>query len=125
MKHIKGLLLVLLHLGAVLGVQILLFRVLLEQDSTLLCVTLSLLIAFLDLLFSILLLKGRKIDGTAQTLLYFWDLFLLIPMLLLGVLGLASDRQGVGFGTEVLLLDLLLIVERSVSFVLSRQKPEK
>lgn len=124
MKVLKGLLLFVLHAGAVLGVQILLFRLLLEQEGTLRCVLLSLLLCLVDLFLSCLLLRERTISRTGQILLHFWDLFLVIPLLLLGLMGFASDGQGVAFGIAVLALDLLLIVERSVSYVLFREKRE-
>ena len=54
----------------------------------------------------------------AYRLLQFWDVFLICPALVLALLGLFSDGEAVRLGICALLADMLLIVERSASFVL-------
>ena len=121
MKTLKTFLLVLLHLICTLTVQVfLLRRVLLEQEPLLRCVLFSLTACVLDLVLGRLLTKGKAASHWGWTLLHFWDLFLMIPVLLLAFLGLASGGEGSAFGAAVICLELLLIVERSVCYVLGR-----
>ena len=123
MRRLKLIFLLLLHLACTLLVQLVLFRLLLRENDPgfwplMGQVLPALLACFADLILSCFLLKGICIGRTPYILLQFWDLILLCPVLVLAFFGLLSEGEGVRFGIGVLTLDLLLIIERSVSFVL-------
>ena len=120
MKHLKLLLLFFLHLACTLLVQILLFRHLLGEGSgfwtSICCLSFSLAACLADLIFSCLLLKGTTFRRTFFILLQFWDLLLICPLLVMAFLSFLSE-VGLRFGLITLISDLLLIIERSASFV--------
>ena len=75
-------------------------------------------ICIVDFVLSMTLMKNRIQSRYSALILQFWDLLLLSPLFLVGIMSLFSGGKGAAFGVTVLLLDLLLIFERSTSFVL-------
>lgn len=129
MKAINRILLFLLHFGATVGVQICLFQMMLRSTDTSSGIGLGLILlavgtCLADLALSMILLKGHDLGRYAGIFLQFWDLLLISPLFMLGIVSLFSGKTGAAFGTAVLLIDLLLIVERSVSFVLRNPKEQ-
>lgn len=123
MTHLKRISVFLLHLGVTVLTQVCLLRLLLgESEPSAGAALLRLLPAvgacLLDLVVSCLLLRDGTLDRRLSMALHFWDIVLCCPLLVLGFFGMLSEGTGVLFGTCVLLLDLLLVVERSTAFVL-------
>lgn len=122
MEHAKRGLTLLLHLAATALIQWTLFRLLLGGGSLLDgfvgCLLPSLLACTADFIGTCLLLREHRTGPMAYRLLQFWDVFLICPALVLALLGLFSDGEAVRLGICALLADMLLIVERSASFVL-------
>ncbi len=128
MTHLKRILLILLHLFCTAGIQLILLRLLLGASEPALgsylgSILLSVLLCVLDLVLSMLLLRKNRMNRPFYIALQFWDILLISPVVLLAVFGLISGGEGAGFGTAALFLDLLLILERSTSFVL--RDPER
>lgn len=119
MKALRGILLILLHLGCTLSVQLCLLRyLLLDGEPLLRCVLLSVLACVLDLVLTCLMMRGFRVSRTGHIALQFWDLLLIGPVILLAFLGFASGGDGNAFGAATVCLELLLIVQRSISFTL-------
>ena len=120
MKHVKRFALFLLHLVCTVLVQVCLLRILLEEAATPYLRFLLPAVGFcvLDFAVACFLLKGHQTNRYGYMALQLWDLLLVSPMILLAVLGLISGEEGTGFGIAVILTELLLIVERSTSYVL-------
>lgn len=123
MKHLKLLLLLLVHLCCTVMIQFLLLRLLLrENDPGHLGIVRFALYALssclADLIVSCFLLKGIRIGRKPYILVQFWDLSLICPVLVIAFLGLFSDSLGLRFSLIALLFDLMLIIERSTCFVL-------
>lgn len=131
MRFLKLFLLSLLHLVCTLLVQFLLFQLLQKNESSFWVRFLSLLpgilVCFADLIISCLLLKRSHIGRTPFILLQFWDILLICPLLVIAFFGLFSEGGGFFFSVAAMVLDLLLIIERSTSFVLfdpQRSRPD-
>jgi ABC-type antimicrobial peptide transport system permease subunit len=123
MSHVKRLAVFLLHLAAQVLVQLCLLRMLLKENelsvgTALVHALFAALVCLLDLGLSCRLLRGQALSRTASMALHFWDVVLSIPILVLGFFGMFSGGSGAVFGGCVLLLDLLLIIERSTVYVL-------
>lgn len=123
MKAAKGFLLLILHLLCTLAVQYVLLRLMLLEKSLnfglgLRCVLLCLAVCMADLTGSAFLLRGNRMKRYGYIALQFWDLLLMSPVFLLALVGLFSGGDGTGYGILALCLELLLVVERSTTFVL-------
>ncbi len=123
MKLGKRILILLLHAGCTYLVQRCLFRLLLGESAlgfgtALLTILPGILACAADLVCSCLLMRGDRMGPRARIALHFWDFVMIFPALIFGFLGFLSDGEGKLFGTLVLLLELLLILERSISYVL-------
>lgn len=123
MKVWKGILLFLLQLLCTLAVQFFLLRLILSERELstgdyLLCALFSVLFCAADFVGSCLLLKGHSLRHTGNLALQFWDILFCSPFFLLAVVGLLSGGEGSRFGLTALALELLLVIERSTSYVL-------
>jgi hypothetical protein len=123
MKILKGILLFLLQLICTLAIQYMLLRLVLAEENPsagvyLRTVLLCLLFSLADFAGSCFLLKGHSRSRYVNMILQFWDILLCSPFFLLAVVGLISGGTGIGFGLCGLGLELLLVIERSTSYVL-------
>lgn len=122
MRYLKLSLVFLFHLACTVLVQYLLFRLLMGNGSglrnALLCLVPAALVCVADLILSCLLLKGIRLHRIPFILLQFWDFLLIFPALILAIVGILSGEEGIPFAVAALILDLLLIFERSTGFVL-------
>ena len=123
MKAIRVLLLQLLHLACTLVTQAVLLRLLLGEGEIspsrcLAALAVALAVAAADAVCSSVLLRGNTFRHLPYLVLEFWDLFLISPLLLLSLVSLFSGAEGRSFGFTAMGMDLLLIIGRSVSFVL-------
>lgn len=129
MKVLKPILLFFLQLVCTLAVQYLLLQMILREENLagdyLRCIFFSLLVCLVDFVGSCLLLKGNSRGGYPFMALQFWDILLCSPIFLLAVVGLIFGGAGTGFGLTALFLELLLIIERSTSYVLFDPKRKK
>jgi hypothetical protein len=122
MKLWKSLLLTALHLAITLGSQAIILRLLLGDGAIgggrgLTAFGMTLLLCAADLIGSCFLLRGHGMRRLRFLALHFWDLILISPLLLLVILSLFSGQEGRSFALTALAGDLLLIVNRSSSFV--------
>ena len=129
MKVLKPILLFFLQLVCTLAVQYLLLQLILREENLtgdyLRCILFSALLCLADFVGSCLLLKGNSLGGYPLMALQFWDILLCSPIFLLAVVGLIYGGDGTGFGLTALILELLLVIERSPSYVLFDPKRKK
>ena len=129
MKVLKPILLFFLQLLCTLAVQYLLLQMILREENLagdyLRCILFSLLVCLADFVGSCLLLKGNALRGYPFMALQFWDILLCSPIFLLAVVGLIFGGAGTGFGLTAIFLELLIIIERSTTYVLFDPKRKK
>ena len=120
MKILKRFLLFLLHTGCTIGVQLFFLSVLLHlgEESMVRKILPAVALCLLDLAASCFLLRGNDLGRVPNLILSFWDLLLVSPLFLVAAVSLLSGAEGAAFGTAVLLTDLLLILQRSTTYVL-------
>ena len=123
MTHLKRIAVFLLHLGTSALVQFSLLRLILRENGASLAAVLTymlpaVVLCLADLILSVFLLRDGKPGRYASMALHFWDLVLIFPILILGIFGILSGGSGTNFAFCVLLIDLLLVTERSTAFVL-------
>ena len=123
MTHLKRTAVFLLHLGTSALVQYSLLRLIIRENEASLTAVLAymlpaLVLCLADLILSVILLRDGRPGRYVSMALHFWDLVLIFPILILGIFGILSGGSGTSFAACVLLIDLLLVTERSTAFVL-------